>query len=78
MMELKPSSPGLLALVLADLAVDGYVERLFRVESVSGGGIGDFPNRQEVPLRILDWRRDVEVRVAPENVRVVFRIPGHQ
>lgn len=71
----KFSSPEALSLVLAELVDRGVIEKCVRVESPStGGGIGDYDSLLDVPKTIYDWRADKELAVAPENLRVVFKL----
>jgi hypothetical protein len=71
----KPSSPERLSRLLTLLEKKGKIKRVVRVESPANtGGIADFPSFQEVPPEIYDWRQDVNIRVSPENLRVVYTV----
>lgn len=75
--EVRPSSPEVFTLILSDLAGRGLIKRLVRVESpVDRGGIADFESVTEVPDEIRDWRTDTALRVQPENLRIIFKIPS--
>lgn len=72
--EVSPSSEGVLALVLAEVASAGVLQRFLRVESESRGGIADFESTADIPMLIDDWRLDREVEVTPEMIRVVYKV----
>jgi hypothetical protein len=73
--RVSPSSATALALMLADAERRGLVQRLFRVESPAGGGVGTYHSLAEVPAVVHDWRTDQEVEVAPGMIRIVYKIP---
>jgi hypothetical protein len=74
--EVGPTEPDELALVLAQLTLTKFLEKIIRVESPeSHGGIGDFHSLAEIPKEIRDWRSDRMIEVGPENLTVIFR-PG--
>jgi hypothetical protein len=75
--EVSPRSPELLSLILTELVKQGFLEKLVRVESPQGGGIGDFPSVADVPDTIYDWRSDREMEVQPQNLRVLFKVSHH-
>lgn len=73
--EILPSSSTNLALILAELVRQGFLEKLVRVESpYTGGGIKDFPSVEDVPERIYDSHADQEIDVQPDNLRVLFKV----
>ncbi len=73
--KVRPSSPEVFALILADLVNRGLVTKLIRVESPVGkGGIADFSTLADVPQEIHDWRTDRDLPVQPENLRVFFKL----
>lgn len=73
--KLAPSSPEALALILEELVRRGMLQRVFRVESrASSGGIRDFSSLMEVPERIADSRTEEQFSVAPDDVRVIFKL----
>jgi hypothetical protein len=73
----KPSSYEALALVLGELVQRRILDLVIRVESPgSRGGIGDYHTLLEVPSQIQDWRSDTMIKVTPENLRVLYRIPS--
>ena len=68
------SSPEVLSMVLAELVERGEIQKSVRVESPStGGGIGDYKSILDVPETLYDWRADKELRVSPENLRIIFK-----
>lgn len=72
--EVSPQSPEALALALRALVQNGIAKRVIRVESpTTHGGIGDFSSVTEIPEEIHDWRADEDIRVRPENLRVVYK-----
>jgi hypothetical protein len=62
-----------LVLALAVLVRHGLVQRVLRVESPIGGGIGDFKSTAEIPDEMHDPRTDQTLRVRPENIHVVYK-----
>jgi hypothetical protein len=62
---------------VADLVEEGLLEQFVVVESPSGRGqLKEFPSILDVPERLHDWRTDLEFDVAPENIRVLYRVPA--
>jgi len=72
--EISPSSTQNLALIVAELVQRGFLEKLVRVESPTGGGIKDFPSVEDVPERIYDFHSDREIEVQPDNLRILFKV----
>lgn len=62
-----------LAVALAAVVKRGLAERIVRVESPSGGGIGDFKSLNDVPDKIYDERQDEWISVEPGNVVIVYK-----
>lgn len=72
--KLSPSSPEVLALILAECVQLKLISKVVRVESPSNrGGIGDFPSVTTVPSKVHDWRVDEMLAVTPEDLRVIFK-----
>ena len=72
--EVDPPSIEDLAAALTVLVDKGVLNQIVRVESpTTHGGIGDYNSIQEVPDELHDWRADEEVRVKPENLRVLYK-----
>lgn len=69
---LNPPSPELLSRVLTELAQEGFLRKILRVESPAGGGIGDFQSLSQIPREIYDERTDRMINVTPDRVRVLF------
>ncbi|MGK3994007.1 hypothetical protein [Sorangium sp. So ce1024] len=72
--ETRPPSKLDLANKLIALVQRGVLDEFVRVESVRGGGIADFPSVVDVPDVIHDVYDDRDVRVQPENVRVLYKV----
>lgn len=70
----SPPTDLLLAQLLNYLVVVGAMKKIVRVESPSLGGIADFSSLTEVPERIHDWRRDIEVEVNPEDIHILYQV----
>ncbi|UCV28411.1 hypothetical protein [Ferribacterium limneticum] len=69
-----PSSMLGFSAIINRLVETGVLVRIFRVESESRGGIGDFESIQAIPSSIHDWRRDIDVIVSSENIRLYYKI----
>jgi hypothetical protein len=73
--KIRPSSPEVLAAMLADLEMQGLIRRIIRVESrTRGGGIHDYSSLLEVPPTVRDWRADEDMTVTPQDLRVLFTL----
>lgn len=72
-----PSSQAVLARILQRLVEERVLKQIVRVESETLGGIKDFPSIVDVPRVIHDWRRDVEVEVRPENIRLYYKLENN-
>jgi hypothetical protein len=68
----RPSTTALTS-ILADLIYDHKVEKVIRIESPAGGGLGEFKSFDEIPNTIFDWRTDRMMRVHPDNLVTIFR-----
>ena len=62
-----------LVLALAEIVKHGFVQRVVRVESPLGGGIGDYDSILDVPDDIYDERQGREIHVQPENLVVIYK-----
>lgn len=71
-----PSSQRVLLGIVSRLVQQGVLKKLVRVESVAGGGIGDYESLGEVPPSLFDTRQGVMVEVQPENVRLMYKLPA--
>lgn len=69
-----PRSEIALAQILNYLENTGALQKIIRVESPSQGGLADFTSILDVPDVIHDWRRDIEMRVTPENISVLYKV----
>ena len=73
-LSVRPSSPELMSVVLDELAREGVVRRIFRVESPrSHNGIGDFASITDIPPRIYDKNVEEEIEVEPSLIRPIFK-----
>lgn len=70
----QPSSMTALARILYELVQYGILKETVSVESSNGGGIASFDSVTDVPDVIHDLRTDTEMRVRPENIRVLYRV----
>jgi DNA-binding HxlR family transcriptional regulator len=71
---LKPPSAELLALILDELAKQGAIVRVFRLESpFSHGSLQEFKSILDVPDHFYDQDNEREFEVRPENVLSIFR-----
>lgn len=73
-----PSSMVAFAAILSRLVEKGVLVKIFRIESDALGGIKDYPSLQEVPDTIHDWRRDIDITVTPENIRIYYKMETSQ
>jgi hypothetical protein len=71
----SPRNSEALVQALEKLSKEGKLKKVFRVVSRNGGGIKDFPSREEIPMEIHDWRDDVMVQTDDENIRIVYQAP---
>jgi hypothetical protein len=73
--RVRPASPEAFAAALVELEGTGVLHKVFRVESpFTHGGIGDFESLLDVPTEMHDPRSDQDIRVRPQDVRVVFKV----
>jgi hypothetical protein len=70
--RVRPSSPERLAQVLSELVRRKAIDRIVRVNSRRGGGIGDFDSITSIPLEIYDERTDNTIEVEPSDVQILF------
>jgi len=74
----KPKSEDELFRVLGTLVTKGYLHLIYRVESETGGGIGDFASPSEIPKEIHDWRTDRIIPIYDGDVEMIYeREPAH-
>lgn len=73
--HLTPEEHARLPFVVGRLAELGLVVPIYRVESRSGGSIGDFKNVTDIPQEIDDWRTSRLVEVGIGDVRVILTRP---
>ena len=69
---LKSSMNSLLTIQI--LEDEGVISKIFRVESPSLGGLGDFNSISEIPLIINDFRTDTDLKVKPQHISVLYKI----
>ena len=69
-LELKPSFETFE--IIRQLEREGYLQRIYRVESARLGGLGDFVSRTEIPNTIDDFRTGELVRVSTDNIKVLY------
>ena len=73
-LKVHPQSAELLARVLDQLAQQGEVRRVFRVESpITRIGIGDYSTIDEIPSVLYDRTADQEINIEPTNIRPIFK-----
>lgn len=74
----KLHSPSTTALTktLTDLLYDRKIEKVIRVESPGGGGLGEFKSFVDIPNTIVDWRTDRVMEIHPDNLVTIFRMPS--
>jgi hypothetical protein len=53
---------------------EGFISKIFRVESPSLGGLGDYESLTKIPLTVHNWREDTDLRVTPENISILYKI----
>jgi hypothetical protein len=58
--------------VLDRLIQDGILKKVVRVETALGG-IDDFPDIEDVPEEIHDWRIGETIAVKPEFIKILFK-----
>jgi hypothetical protein len=74
MQFIKPQSPALLALILDDLAKQGAIVRVFRLESpFTHSGLQEFKSILDVPDGYYDLDSDEVFDVHRENVLPLFK-----
>ena len=71
---LQPSSYRVLIQILSSAVDKGMLNRIFRVLSSTGGGIGDFSAVMEIPLIIYDSRIGHDVEVSTDDIELIFVI----
>lgn len=70
--KLQPSNYRVLVKILLSAAEKGLLQRRFRVNSASGGGIAEFDSVQEIPLELFDNRRGLQVEVSLDDIEMIF------
>lgn len=71
--KLEPSSTYMFPYLLNSAVSHGVLEKVFRVESPSLGGIKDFASMTSIPDTIYDWHQDKEIDVMPEYIKLIFK-----
>ena len=71
----EASSQRILLGIATRLVQQGVLRKVVRVESLAGGGIGDFASQGDVPSVIFDSRQNQMIEVQPEQVRLMFKLP---
>lgn len=70
---LRPASPEELARSLTVLMNDHIIDKVVRVESRAGGGIGpEYESVIDVPTTLYDRNTDSWIEVEPADIRVEF------
>jgi hypothetical protein len=70
----SPRSELVLTQALNYLVKGGVLRRVIRVESPNQGGLKDFSSLMDVPDKIHDWRRDMEMNVTPDDINVLYQV----
>jgi hypothetical protein len=75
----RPKSREELSIALGELARQGQIRQILRVMSPKvHGGIGDFESLAEIPRFMLDSRSDLQFEVTPDDLQVVYVLPGNK
>lgn len=61
-----------LAVLISILTSEHILRRVVVVQSPSGGGVAEFSSVDEVPERLHDHLRDVQMDVTPNDLRTVY------
>jgi hypothetical protein len=61
-----------LAVLISILTSEHILRRVVVVQSPSGGGVAEFGSVDEVPERLHDHLRDVQMDVTPNDLRTVY------
>lgn len=72
---IEPHSITTLARILGALVDKGVLQQFVRVNSYSGGGIGDFESVIDVPMEIFDARMGCNVEVNLDQIELLYK-PG--
>lgn len=70
---IEPHSITTLARILGSLVDKGVLKQFVRVNSSSGGGIGDFESIVDVPMEIFDARRGCNVEVNLDQIELLYK-----
>ncbi|WP_260703423.1 hypothetical protein [Edaphobacter flagellatus] len=70
--RVRPVSAERLAIVLSELVKQKTIDRVVRVNSRRGGGIGDYDSIANVPLEVYDRRSDDTFEVTPSDIQILF------
>lgn len=68
----KVSTSSELAVLISLLTSEHILRRVVVVQSPSGGGVAEFASVDEVPDRLHDHLRDVQMDVTPSDLRTVY------
>jgi len=68
----KVSTSSELAVLIALLTSEHILRRVVVVESPAGGGVAEYDSVDDVPDRLHDHLRDVQMDVTPGDLRTVY------
>jgi hypothetical protein len=68
----KVSTSSELAVLISLLTAEHILRRVVVVESPAGGGVAEFASVDDVPDRLHDHLRDVQMDVTPSDLRTVY------
>ena len=68
----KVSTSSELAILISLLTSEHILRRVVVVQSPAGGGVAEFDSVDEVPDRLHDHLRDVQMDVTPSDLRTVY------
>ena len=72
---IHPRSQLALAKILNRLVEEGILRKIVRIESPeTGGGLEDFDDILNVPSEIHDWRRDVDMQVTLDDLKIIYKV----
>lgn len=69
----KPSNQRVLIKILRSVSALGYVRKIFRVNSLARGGIGDFESIFDIPIVMMDTRLGIEIEVIPSQIDLIYQ-----
>lgn len=68
----KVSTSSELAVLISILTSEHILRRVVVVQSPAGGGVAEFNSVDEVPERLHDHLRDVQMEVTPSDLRTLY------